>query len=353
METPTRQIGTGKPDTLREAATMKAPIKTYGPQWHSARPSYLGASEVAAICGLDPWRTVEDVAESKYNPNPDGAPDGSPNTPIWWGHRDEPAIVEAGTYILRPHAQPWEVRTGLSWIDGKHGLMASPDAVYLNENRTADRIVDGPTEGMEAKSVNKAASSWRNGPPIHVQIQGHSQIAVLGNHCERVHIAARINGAPIQIWTIERDEFLVAAIKQVAKTWWEDYREMGLVRWSAHVASLLADAGFNHCAPIFRNHETTTIRDDQVELLEAWREARLQVREWTETRSLLDLEIKQLLADADTLTAPDGTPLIRRSWVRRMSLDTKTLCAENPELEAKYSYPLTHQRLTEVKKRPD
>lgn len=331
---------------------MKAPIKTYGPQWHAARQSYIGASEVAAICGLNPYSTPEDVAESKYYPREQDSAD-TPNTPIWWGHRDEPAIVEAAKHLLRPTAQPWETRTGLSWLDQQHGLMASPDAVFLNGNRERKEITDGPTEAVEAKSVARAAAAWNSGPPVYVQLQGHTQMALLGPTCERLHIAARISGSPVQIWTIQRDEFVISAIKHIAKTWWDSYRSMGAAAWSAFAANTLADAGFSHAEPINRNQQTATGTADNVKTVELWRDARRQSRDWAARATELSIQLVEAMGEADTLVDESGNHLVRRSWVNRTGIDTKTLCAEHPDLETKYSYPMTHARLTAVKRLPE
>lgn len=328
---------------------MKPPITTYGPQWHAARPFYIGASEIAAICGLSPYQTVEDVAESKHK---EQTPlDDSPNTPLWWGHKDEPAIVEAALHILRPGSKPWEARTRLTWLDDEHRIMASPDAVLVREPRERDSITAGPTETVEAKSVDRAAATWRNGPPAYVELQGHAQMALLGPQCERLHIAARISGRPVKTWTVERNTLLAVATKEIAKKWWDEYSSMGAGQWSIYAARTLADAGFSHAESISRNNKIAVIDGRDWGLIQQWREARQKAREWQECKTQLDAEVKELMGEADTLKAPNGQGVAYRSWVKRTSLDTKTLCAEHPDLEAKYTYAATHERLTEIKNR--
>lgn len=328
---------------------MRTSIRTYGPQWHKARATYLGASEVAAICGLDPWRDAEDVYQSKQNPDREKLETG-PNTPIWWGHKDEPAIVEAGVYEVYPSSQPWQVRTGLSWLDDQYRLMASPDAVFMHENRSHENILGGTTEVIEAKSVNRAASHWSDGAPIHVQIQGHSQMAVLGPRCVKAHLAARINGRPVQVWTIDRDEMLCDALKTITKTWWEQYVEMGPTRWSSYAACTLADSGFSHAVPTSRNNVTAVANDEQLVLFQEWSRAKAEHRRWESEKKSLAADITDALGKADTLIDMQGTPLVRRSWVHQSKFDSKALCVDHPELENLYSSPIKYQRLTEAKK---
>jgi len=94
---------------------------------------------------------------------------------------------------------------------------------------------------------------------------------------------------------------------------------------------------------------TTVVDYDVVFRIRDWVQARKTCRQAETFKKTLDQWITELLGDADALVDPNGHVLVKRSWISRTSIDTKSLYADYPELEEKYSYPLTYPKLTASK----
>ena len=195
---------------------MEPPIQTYSPEWDEARKTRLGASDMGALLGVSPWDSPADVWASKRGA---GRPqsDGSVNTPIWWGHQEEPSIITAAVYEIVGEIDLPHVLTGWSWVID--GLMVSPDAVLTDEQTDPVDIPETLHALVEAKVVGlRSGYLWRLGPPQHVLAQAHTQMAVTG--AVRCHVAARIAGAPVKVWPVDRDDELCAGLLNVVEQFW-------------------------------------------------------------------------------------------------------------------------------------
>jgi putative phage-type endonuclease len=206
-------------------------IETYSDQYWEYRKTCLGASEISALIGANPWSGPERVwADKRGAGRPQ--PDSGINTPIWWGHQEEPHIIKAALWELAGDFPPATVVPGKTWVID--GFMASPDAVFCE----AEKLVSGRTEIIEAKVVGiRSGYLWRYGPPHHVLAQVHAQMTVTGS--TMAHVAARIAGAPVKVWSVKRDEMACKGILKVVKAFWS-YEEMP-PHWE-----MITDAAFVH-----------------------------------------------------------------------------------------------------------
>ena len=195
---------------------MEPPVRTYSPEWHELRKTRLGASDVGALLGVSPWDTPADVWTSKRGAGRP-QPDGSINTPIWWGHQEEPHIIEAAVHELVGDFPPACILTGWSWA--VKGFMVSPDAIFTEVERDENTILDEQTGLIEAKVVGlRSGYLWMHGPPLHVLSQLHAQMAVTGSSMG--HVAARIAGAPVKVWSIPRNEEASRNILEIVDMFW-------------------------------------------------------------------------------------------------------------------------------------
>lgn len=322
-------------------------VTTYSPEWWKLRKNYIGASEVAAICGLDEssGKTARTVADKKIH-DPDATHRSSQvNTPSWWGLATEHLIITAAIHETGHTNLIDTVQRNISWVDTLGGLMASPDAVLDTQERGLM---------IEAKEVGEKNSRlWRNGPPLGFVLQAHAQMTVMGPHYMCVYLAARLKGAPVQVWTVKRNDTICETISEIVKTFWTQYTIMGQEAWEQYVSERLVEAGFLHVAEkvsgTYNSKIHTLTGAGEEETVQEWKQARDAFRKAEANKKRYDGLITELMDDADTIADTDGTPLVRRSWINRVTLDTRKLLEENPQLEEQYSYPLSYARISTVR----
>jgi putative phage-type endonuclease len=165
----------------------------------------IGASEIAAIAGLNPYHSPWDVWLRKT-----GQTVEDPQTTFTeWGHRLEPAIRQAyvdqtGHTVHVPSTSMFHAET--PWA------RATPDGLVVKEPHTFEAVVQCKNVGTW---VEKA---WRDAPPQYVQLQEHWEMYVTG--LERSDIAVLIGGNDFRVYTVHRDDKLIEGLVTIAAEFW-------------------------------------------------------------------------------------------------------------------------------------
>ena len=166
----------------------------------------IGASEIAAVADLDPFRGPTDVWLDKM-----GLARRTENVAQWSGHRLEPVIAEM-----------YAEKTGAVLVDGG-GTVRHPTVAWAVA--TVDRRAQpGPAPLVEIKNVGAwALWQWRGGAPVEKVLQAQWQMFV----CDEplVHVAALIGGTDFRIYPVARDEELIGWLAEIAAKFWTDYVE--------------------------------------------------------------------------------------------------------------------------------
>lgn len=182
--------------------------------WREKRRKGIGASEVAAILGVSPFKSALEVWGEKV-----GVLDGvEENEAMKWGTLLEPIILaeygkrrfpdfDEGKPIRR-HNQ----RSIIFHDDPTIPLFCTPDG-YDPKGRT-----------VEAKNVSEyLKDDWSDGPPIHYLVQKQTQLAVMG--LEEGTIVALFGGHELAWFDIRRDDDFVEELVGSAIHWWREYVE--------------------------------------------------------------------------------------------------------------------------------
>lgn len=164
------------------------------------RRSFLGASEVAAVCGLDPWKTALDIWGVKK-----GLIASQGNDATEMGHLIEPVML--GWYARRRGVeleQPGTLRGSEPWI------AATPDSLTREPQR----------RNVQVKAVGRhTAHHWDNGAPEYVQVQTQWEMMVAG--VEVTDVVALICSTEPVIIEVRRDERAIAALLDICREWWQ------------------------------------------------------------------------------------------------------------------------------------
>jgi len=161
----------------------------------------LGASDLPAVLGLDPYRSEHDVWEEKAGRRPAFAG----NARTRWGHRLE--------------------RAGLThWVDSEAGdgdlLVPAPDVLrsdaFPHLWATPDGIAvrtDGSRVGIEVK----VTSAWQ-APPERVRAQCLAQAGLGG--LARVDVVRLSFDSDPEVFRVERDEAAIEGILAAGEAWY-------------------------------------------------------------------------------------------------------------------------------------
>jgi len=182
--------------------------------WLEARRSGVGASEVAAILGVDERRgplavyankvalTRDEDEESEDDPRFWGRMFEEP-VALWYAEKTGRVVTNPGTFATRRHP------SGLP-------LFATLDRDVFDPAREVDAI--GALE-CKAVSVWGPLDQWRHEVPLCYQIQLQVQLAVTGRAWGS--IAAVLGGTKPVHFDFERNDKFIAAMLRAVAVFWE------------------------------------------------------------------------------------------------------------------------------------
>ena len=165
----------------------------------------VGASEIAAIAGLNPHESPWGVWRRKVG----DAPDKDATEQMEWGNRLEPAIRQAyadrtGAIISVPPTSMFS--KDLPWA------RATPDGIVFKPEPTRLGLFQAKNVGVWVERA------WSDAPPEYVQLQEHWEMFVTGD--ERADVGVLIGGNDFRIYTIHRDDKLIADLVDIAAAFW-------------------------------------------------------------------------------------------------------------------------------------
>lgn len=176
-------------------------------EWHAVRRTGIGGSDIAAICGLNPYTSPLEIWHTKRGvvvPRPDDAvlSEAAEN-----GRDLEPFVASRFTR-----------KTGLPVLEYP-GTLRRPDIPWLLVN--LDRLtLEGDHHGvLELKTRSSyALSDWEDEPPADVQVQVQWQLAVTG--WPFGWTACLIGGQRTIVHRLERDEQMIADLVSIGEEFW-------------------------------------------------------------------------------------------------------------------------------------
>lgn len=258
--------------------------------------TYLGGSDIAAILGLDPFRTPLSVWGEKVR-----GIRVVPSEAMEAGNDAEPAIV-------RGYARQWGERlarvTDVSYPGP--GTLLSPRDPWRGATPDATARRRGALIAVQAKLVGLGmAHQWgdpEDGPegvPEHVQLQVtweslHLHEALGVPMPEVAHVVAMI-GTDRPIYEVPVDQELVADLLDVARDWWRRHVERGEMpmvteRDAATVAQLY---------PQPRAALDESPSDETLELVRRYDAARAEAKRAAEAKDLIANQLTAAIGDRE------------------------------------------------------
>lgn len=244
------------------------------------RKTTIGASEIASIAGVNPWKSAHDVWMDKM-----GYTEGVENLRTRAGELAEPAILaqyceELGVEIERP------------------GTIIHPTEPWMSA--TPDGLVIGQSVSVEAKFVGfhaVLAGHWGTGPedvPAYYRAQGEWQCEVTGR--DEAHFPVWLGGPDFKIYIVKRDREMGAMFKEIGRKF---YKEHILTREQPPVdASQGARRMLEKLYPVNQRKEVPADGDvDQLGVTLG--DVRKQLAQMEKKRSELENKLIERIKDAD------------------------------------------------------
>ncbi|MFE6355920.1 YqaJ viral recombinase family protein [Streptomyces rochei] len=176
-------------------------------QWHAVRATGIGGSDIAAICGLNPWTSPLEIWFKKVGQAVPRRDDEALSEAAEMGHELEPVV-----------ARRFTKQTGLPALSNP-GTLRLPDVPWALVNLDRATIENGEMGALELKTRSSyALNEWLEETPVDVQVQVQWQLMVTG--WSFGYTAALIGGQRTIVHRIERDEKLIDDLLAIAAEFW-------------------------------------------------------------------------------------------------------------------------------------
>ena len=296
--------------------------------WLKQRQSGIGGSDIAAICGLNQYKTPMQIWESKVNP----VQDEETSQPAYWGTVLEEVVAKE--YAKRTGYKVQRVNTQMRHPDFNFAI-ANIDRAVINPDisgnvrwkdgkLTTDRILECKTaNGFAAKQWGEAGSDQ---VPDSYLIQCQWYLGITGaSVCD---LAVLIGGQDFRIYTILRDDDLINDLLQQGAAFWE------------LVKNNIAPDPVNYPEAVKKwaiSDPTLSVQADDllIDDLEQIQSIKAQVKELEAQEDEIKARVVYALKEAETLIY-QGVKVATCKTQTRTSFDSKAFEKDHPELYAQY-----------------
>lgn len=291
--------------------------------WLAARRSGLGASDTAAILGLNDWRTPLEVWQEKTSTA--DVVDTSPSIAAEMGGRNEAHIARM---VSRDNPE-------IGKIAPTPGLLRHPDHPWMLA--TLDRVLVArrvtPLRALSLLEIKTTSrwnykAHWLEGwPPTSVLVQVQQQLAVTGLPFAWVACWFDHQQQPSLV-KVDRNDAVIATMIDAAEAWWETH-VVGGVRPAPVRADL---AGLGRLWPGDPDLKPIIADDALLDAAGRLAAAKTAIKAHEEVRDQAEFEIKTRMKEHTHLIGDDRSVLVTWKPGTTTRLQGKALAAAHPDL---------------------
>lgn len=296
--------------------------------WLKQRQSGIGGSDIAAICGLNPFKTPLQVWQSKINP----VVDEEISEPAYWGTTLENVVAQE--YAKRTGRKVQRINQVLHHPHLPYCLanidraVVNPEIagrVFWKDDRlTTNRILECKTaNGFAAKKWGESGSDY---VPDEYLVQCMWYMGITG--ADICDLAVLIGGQDFRIYTIQKDVLLLDDLYASASDFWQ------LVETRTEPDPLT----YAECTKKWANSDsllTAQATESLVDDLEKIQSIKAQVKELETQEDELKANVLMAMQDAESLLY-QGVKVATCKSQNRTSFDTKAFEKDYPDLYAQY-----------------
>lgn len=292
-------------------------------EWLEARRQGIGGSDVAAIAGLNKWKSPIGVYLDKTGQAPEEENIGEA---AYWGNVMEDIV-----------AQEFSARTGLK-VRKRNAILKHPEHTFMLAN--VDRLIIGKQEGLECKTASEyLRGEWEDEEvPAAYLLQCQHYMAVTGY--KAWWIAVLIGGNKFIHKRIERDEELISFLISIEKDFWHNHvlAEVPPLFDGSEASTDLLKALYPQAEPTSEINLTSEVE----QMLEAMDQLAEDAKEFERQRKEYENQIKALMGPNEK--GHVGSRIVTWKNYESTRIDSKRLKAEQPDLYQKYANTTTARR---------
>jgi putative phage-type endonuclease len=286
-------------------------------EWQTARFSGLGGSDAAAVLGLNPFKTPLDVYTEKVDK-------------VYSDIEDIPR-VQAGIRLESAVADWWSQENGFK-IQNDNKIRFHKKYPFLLAN--IDRIIVGNGNGrgtgiLEVKCTSSfAQKQWADdGLPFQTYCQIQHYFNVTGHKWGAV--AVLIDGFDLQSIDVEPDkEFIELMTDKLCYFWTQN-----VVKRIPPEPATIEEVKKVYPSSISNSVEATP---DTLELWKELKSAKTTLKTLSDQKDLLELQIKNILKNSDTLTFQEQVLCTWKQSKSSMKFDIPAFKKDHEDLFKEY-----------------
>lgn len=279
-------------------------------EWLEYRRRGIGGSDIAAICGLNKYKTAFDVYLDKIGKGKE---------------YQESEAAYFGTLFEEAVAKEFSKRSGKK-VRNKNSILAHKDFDFMFAN--VDRLIVGEKAGLECKTASEyVKSKWSDDNiPMDYMLQCQWYMAVTGY--KKWYIAVIIGGNKFEYKEIDRDEDIIENIISIAKDFWENHVLKHIP--PSLDGSEAADETLKQLYPNAISNSVLQLDKDIIPKIERIKELKEKIKELTEEVKTHENQIKDVLKDNEIGVIED----YQVTWKNqvRASFDSKGFKTEYPDI---------------------
>ncbi|WP_034773923.1 YqaJ viral recombinase family protein [Exiguobacterium antarcticum] len=285
-------------------------------EWLEWRKKGLGGSDIAAIAGLNKYKSAMSVYLEKTG---EVDIEDTAGEAAYWGTVMEDVV-----------AKEFEARSRHK-VRRKNHMIHHPEHPYLLGN--LDRVLIGKKELLECKTASAyLKEEWKDDEiPAAYLIQVMHYLNITGY--EAAWIAVLIGGNHFIYKRIERDDELIQYITDIASDFWNNHILKRIP--PAYDGTGASSDLLKQLFPMAESDSEIELPDDADDLIDAYRFAK--EREAEVKKSVLDAEnrLKGMIGEAEVGIARNHLVQWKNTKPRE-TFDTKSFAKDQPDLYEKY-----------------
>ena len=297
-------------------------------EWLRERKNYLGGTDLAAICGLSPYRTALDVYLDKTSDDIEE----NTNSAMHWGTLLEDVVAKEYAEV-----------TGQT-IGIEPNTIYHPSIKFLAAN--IDRWVGNKKYVLECKTAGfNKNKEWGDSGTDQIPESYLVQVAYYAAICDvpKVDIAVLIGGQDFRIYTYERSKELEEKLIKIACNFWHNHIEKRIP------PKCVSTRDTFNLFPQSNYHEIVA-ESNIIEKLQELKAAKEEESRIADTIEKLKTDIQEFMRDYDVLIDNNGNVIATwKNSTPRSFFDLKRFKDEAKDLYMKYSSYTKQSRVFLIK----